>query len=867
MSSFHQQNLLHPDTFSQHQQNSISKIAKVKKTSKKLQKHDSKPDKKFPKYFISSCDKQYIFKETAAQFREWCSWQKRILLCKCIERIPLSFLIVLNTTLEPVLHRDYQVLINGGFQSSLIRNFLDDKKESWKIPIAKSYKKEQIVKSFVDIASEGRSSPFDNFRDPDLKRLDSRCTSQHTHALHRKMDSISTIDFLLDIEKKKTGRKLGEYMKPSEKSQIDSTLKDYKQKKLWLPPINSNYKLQRISKESVLQQFRNTTEDVLSMFSVWSNPEKGEFLLYLIDFCPPEDVRFLSNCIFQSLEDKSDMSRLPDKVMLNVFNKLNIKDIISCSMVCRRWNSLASNDLLWKKECYLEACKYNQKDIFMYLENLSLDVNWKTIFFELNRTVTKLVAEKPKQTIENVNTVSFEAISEYEFYRDQDEEIENITPEESHASSCSEEQEECSEITENRFQPIDSNKVCLTFSDITAAVLSSVQSTDSDVTSSSSKKISTSNEEELALDVRPKLIQPENNMKFADTEEEEDSYEENFAQVPISGLKTVKRVRKLEGHSDAVLCIQFGSKRIMTGSSDRTVRLWDARSGRNFRKIEGHQGGVRCLQFDQNYIITGSWDTTIMIWHAIHYSLVHTITEHKGCVSCMELTSKMLVTGSHDATICIFEKDTWNLFATLKAHEAPVSCLLVLTEEEHLLSGSYDRSILLWNIFEKSILRRFSPHSGHVNCLKLSGKLLAAGSSDGTLTFWDFISTNKEGVIKAHNGSLNAVCFIGAKFITGGSDHLIKEWDLATCTCLRSLNGHKGAVLCLRASNKRILSGSADGTARLWDFVCSLQQIGGPYDDMNKIIIKSQVVNENQFKKMNLLSAHVSNHVSCHQQK
>lgn len=57
----------------------------------------------------------------------------------------------------------------------------------------------------------------------------------------------------------------------------------------------------------------------------------------------------------------------------------------------------------------------------------------------------------------------------------------------------------------------------------------------------------------------------------------------------MSNIKTVNRVRKLEGHQDAVLCLQFDSKRVVTGSSDRTVRLWDTRSGRCFRTLVGHQ--------------------------------------------------------------------------------------------------------------------------------------------------------------------------------------------------------------------------------------------------------------------------------------
>lgn len=84
---------------------------------------------------------------------------------------------------------------------------------------------------------------------------------------------------------------------------------------------------------------------------------------------------------------------------------------------------------------------------------------------------------------------------------------------------------------------------------------------------------------------------------------------------------------------DAILCLQFDSRRLITGSADRTIRVWDVRSGRSVHKLKGHKGGVRCLQFDDEKIVSGSWDMTVMIWDIVKFNRIKVLYGHSGCVS------------------------------------------------------------------------------------------------------------------------------------------------------------------------------------------------------------------------------------------
>ena len=81
-------------------------------------------------------------------------------------------------------------------------------------------------------------------------------------------------------------------------------------------------------------------------------------------------------------------------------------------------------------------------------------------------------------------------------------------------------------------------------------------------------------------------------------------------------------VRTFEGHSEGISCVQFDGSRIVSGSHDKTIRVWNIKTNAKWSVeavvLTGHSGEVRCLHLEPggNRVVSGSTDTTIKVRHS-----------------------------------------------------------------------------------------------------------------------------------------------------------------------------------------------------------------------------------------------------------
>ena len=138
-----------------------------------------------------------------------------------------------------------------------------------------------------------------------------------------------------------------------------------------------------------------------------------------------------------------------------------------------------------------------------------------------------------------------------------------------------------------------------------------------------------------------------------------------------------------------------------SGSSDKTIRLWDAVTGTHKRTLRGHTSYVTSLAFspDGRTLASGSWDDTIRLWDAVTGTHKRTLRGHRGIVRSVAFSpdGRTLASGSDDDTIRFWAAVTGTHKRTLKGNTRDVRSVAFSPDGRAFASGS-EGGVILWKL-------------------------------------------------------------------------------------------------------------------------------------------------------------------------
>lgn len=282
----------------------------------------------------------------------------------------------------------------------------------------------------------------------------------------------------------------------------------------------------------------------------------------------------------------------------------------------------------------------------------------------------------------------------------------------------------------------------------------------------------------------------------------------------------------LRGHSGSVSCVAAaGLERLVSGSADKSVKVWDVRRGVCQWTLEDHRDSVTCVTaLRPDVLASGSEDGTVKVWDATYGQLFVTLEGHAQPVrSVAAIGPDRLVSSSDDQTLKIWDVTTGRCLRTLKGHQDRVRSVTAFGSG-CVASGSFDQSVKIWSVKDGRCVATLNGHENWVRAVVDMGRdRLASCADDKTIRIWDSSSRRCLRVLQGHKDFVTSLAVRGSGHLASGSDdHSVCLWDISGSKAgcedpVSTLTGHQSLVRGVAALGPSCLaSGSSDQTVRVW---------------------------------------------------
>jgi len=298
--------------------------------------------------------------------------------------------------------------------------------------------------------------------------------------------------------------------------------------------------------------------------------------------------------------------------------------------------------------------------------------------------------------------------------------------------------------------------------------------------------------------------------------------------VAETSLATGEPRTQWERHDQAVHAVAFlpDGAQVVSGSSDGTLRVWNATTGECLRTIAGASLGAYAVAVspDGAKVAAGCKDGVLREFRLSDGSLLREMEGHLGYVRSVAYThdGAQLLSSADDGSIRAWAPDRPEPTAVLQGHRGGVLAVAVSKDGRRLLSGGRDGTLRLWNLEEAKLLDTLEGHRSWVGAVAISGDgrhALSAGY-DSRLLRWDLATGQIETeMTDGRNHYALVLSADGTKACSAGDNRGVACWDLTAGERLAERRGHARPVraLALSPDGKTLVTASEDTTLLVWE--------------------------------------------------
>jgi guanine nucleotide-binding protein subunit beta-2-like 1 protein len=323
---------------------------------------------------------------------------------------------------------------------------------------------------------------------------------------------------------------------------------------------------------------------------------------------------------------------------------------------------------------------------------------------------------------------------------------------------------------------------------------------------------------------------------------------------------TVEYLGALEGHNGLVTSIVVGNANknqddedaiLVSGSRDKTLIIWkldprsqDSTCGKPWKTLTGHNHFVSDLTLsnDNMFVISSSWDKTLRLWDLRSGKCVRQFHGHNKEVHTVSFSTenRQIFSGGSDKAM-----NLWNTLAECKMtsnlnpnqnndHKDWVSRIRFSQslKNQYWASVGWDGRLKLWTGLFK-LVASIKAHESNINALDISrnGIFIATGGKDQVVRMWDYHDLKKPYMECKCESVINALTFnTNYQWLAGATDTGVKIWDIANeNACIAQIqmsdndddSSNRKAPRCTSlswsANGTRIYVGCDDGVIRLFN--------------------------------------------------